>query len=223
MTEEERKERLREYNRAWYAKNAKKRCEISRRWNAKNAEKRHAYYLATYQPKPRIKPTPEELQARKDHKRKRQAAWYLKTGYTKRTAGLRDLRTLAERTTDLGDGRLQIEITNKHGVHQVFVSKKDYPMIDHKGVSLAVLKSKHQEGDFRTLLVFYLGKDIKPSIVSASFPRVVMGLGRYKSNRLVVDHLDNNPLNNTRENLEAVTQSENMIRAFARSREKATL
>lgn len=43
--------------------------------------------------------------------------------------------------------------------------------------------------------------------------RFIMGLGTGKEDERVVDHKDHNSLNNTRENLEVITQTENMERS----------
>ena len=85
----------------------------------------------------------------------------------------------------------------------MFIDEEDYEKIKHLNLTLNHSSNKHT--NYCKSIVYKNCKYIK----TLNIHRVIMGLGDFKEDKRIINHIDGNGLNNRKENLEICTQMYN--------------
>ena len=85
----------------------------------------------------------------------------------------------------------------------MFIDEEDYEKIKHLNLTLNHSSNKHTK--YCKSIVYKNCKYIK----TLNIHRVIMGLGDFKEDKRIINHIDGNGLNNRKENLEICSQMYN--------------
>ena len=89
------------------------------------------------------------------------------------------------------------------GTFDMFIDEEDYEKIKHLNLTLNHSSNKHTK--YCKSIVYKNCKYIK----TLNIHRVIMGLGDFKEDKRIINHIDGNGLNNRKENLEICSQMYN--------------
>ena len=92
---------------------------------------------------------------------------------------------------------MEIPITHRSkGTHTLFIDEEDYDKIKDLNISLNTTSNKN------TYYAKHLVYDNRKYVKKINIHRLIMGLGDFKEDKRIINHIDGNGLNNQKSNLE---------------------
>jgi len=99
---------------------------------------------------------------------------------------------------------LKIPIKHKSkGTHDMLIDEEDYDKIKHLNLTLNYTSNKH------TFYAKHIVYEKQKYVKKIHIHRLIMGLGDFKDDKRIINHIDGNGLNNQKSNLEICDQMYN--------------